>query len=259
MMNSGVHSEEEDDGDIGDISSNSSVPSLHISNDDLDLMQFNYISQPLSEVFDADPPNLSDVLRNDPILTQAGAHGDEVCCDWDNDPAPGQLKTNKRNRSLEEIGKFHNKQKHNSNSSQISDISPQSPSASCTYLGFRDTEIWQGHGTDAKTPPMPSKFPDQHKQEKPTPVFVPETAVDSCSSLVRPNFNLPQSLNFETGTNAVRHFVDTEIQSNVHTSQSPSKIIDRCNNEIHSDLIASTPNHDSSLANKPKTKNVTHQ
>ena len=87
MMNSGVHSEEEDDGDIGGISSNSSVPSLHISNDlDLILMQFNYISQPLSDFFDADPPNLSDVLRNDLILTQAGAHGDKVCCDWDNDP-----------------------------------------------------------------------------------------------------------------------------------------------------------------------------
>ena len=77
--------------------------------------------------------------------------------------------------------------------------------------------------------------------------------------LVRPNFNLSQSLNFETGTNAVNHFVDTEIQSNVHASQSPSKIIDRCNNEIHSDLIASTPNHDLALANKPKTKNVTYQ
>ena len=63
-MNSGGHLEEEDDGDIRDISSNSSVPSLHISkdsNDDLDLMQFNYISQPLSEVFDADPPILSDL------------------------------------------------------------------------------------------------------------------------------------------------------------------------------------------------------
>ena len=53
-MNSEVHSEEEDDGDIGDISSNSFVPSLHISNDDLDLMQFNFISKPLSEVFDTD-------------------------------------------------------------------------------------------------------------------------------------------------------------------------------------------------------------
>ena len=88
---------------------------------------------------------------------------------------------------------------------------------------------------------------------------MPETPVDSCSSLVRPNFNLSQSLNFETGTNAVNHFVDTEIQSNVYTSQSPSKIIDRCNNEIHSDLIASTPNHDLALANKPKTKNVPRQ
>ena len=79
-MNSIVHSEEEDDGDIRDISSNSSVPSLQIykcSNDDLDLMQFNYISQPLSEVFDADPPNLLELLRNDPILTQAGVYGDE--------------------------------------------------------------------------------------------------------------------------------------------------------------------------------------
>lgn len=36
MMNNGVHSAEEDDGDIGDISSNSSIPSLHISNGDLD-------------------------------------------------------------------------------------------------------------------------------------------------------------------------------------------------------------------------------
>ena len=114
-------------------------------------------------------------------------------------------------------------------------------------------------GTDAKTPQMPSKFPDQHKQKKLTRVFVPETPVDSCSSLARPKFNLSQSLNFETGTNAVHHFVDTEIQSNVHTSQSPSQIIDRCNNEIHSDLIASTPNPDSALAYKPKTKNVTNK
>ena len=105
----------------------------------------------------------------------------------------------------------------------------------CTSQGDPDSSFPCG-------PPMSSKFPDQHKQEKPTQVFVPETPVDSCSSLVRPNFNLSQSLNFETGTNAVHHFVDTDIQSNVHTSQSPSKIIDRCTNEIHSDLIASTPN-----------------
>ena len=106
---------------------------------------------------------------------------------------------------------------------------------------------------------MPSKFPDQHKQKKPTRVFVPETPVDSCSSLARPNINLSQSLNFETGTNAAHHFVDTEIQSNVHTSKSPSQVIDRCNNEIHSDLTASNPNPDSARANKPKTKNVTNQ
>ena len=39
-------------------------------------------------------------------------------------------------------------------------------------------------GSDAKTPPIPSKFPDQFKEKKPTRVFVLETPVDSCSSLV---------------------------------------------------------------------------
>ena len=111
-----------------------------------------------------------------------------------------------------------NEQKHNSISSQMSDISHKSPSASCSYFEFRDIKLWQGHSTDAKAPSIPSKFSDQYKQKKPTQVFVPETPVHSCSSLVRPNFNLGESLNFETGTDAVHHFVDTEIQSNVHTS-----------------------------------------
>ena len=174
--------------------------------------QSDYITQQSVGILDSEPPNLSEILYGNPVLTQSLAGAGDVC-DWDEDL--GESSSNKRNRSEEEVETFNPKHKHTQMSSEFPSASGASVvSPSYTHCGFRDTEYWQGMST--QTPPIQSRNLNENKN--PTKIFVPESPDHIETSLINNELILCESASTFTNSVQLDNVSNAQIMQETETS-----------------------------------------